>query len=1365
MITQEQKYELVSALKSHTLSSVRESVLPKLPIIIHGKEEYNINDEEEIKIEECVITNEKMFHYNDKWYSYKYSVDNPEYNFSILKVNNMPYNSFYNKRNKKSFVSTLQGLIYQGYCEPFVLFVNGAFVNWDCIDVVFDCDDSYLLIYDDNFNYYTLSQADINMIILPFKVEYVGIEPSSHFNIMYEATKSYIQDSLSTNDNGDVVITVPGINEVYEYNGMIYNIGSWLYTQLRYEYLGILSKERINKLKKIDVIKYEYDRSGNIIHTLVTKFNALDKDSYNKSFYNKICHLTKYYYYSRALFRFDNKGLLNDAGSNVISLSCDDDNKGIVDLGGITALECNDFKIYRMNMSIGEGVPSDYIDSYPIEYIDNILFKENVIIFDNGLYDSKCDYDTINNAIYLYSHDSSIENNYNMYIIYRKDTNRIINYFNHFNDKIRKLEIYNHFAGNIDKFKEASTPLDFKYTDKNLLSDNFNNGYNTIIKYDPTLLNDLYHTNITSTVFTGDDGNTRHYCNGKWGLKISRNKFKNNESYAMIFEDGELLREYSDMIVYPNFLFIPMNRYFNSSSQIEVLYFNNINNNEIDFEMTENMVEQMTEKDSKWLGTDLFNKVINTDELKIFSKYPENILIYKNIVNKSPNIAFNVSYKGSNNQVYIMKSVVEDAIKEGSTSNDFTAVSSRKFIYQRLYVDQKSYRILIDKRFRYCDNQKQYVLFVNGRRMNDESFLVTIPKYTRPFWGMYLYVAKFVGPEDRIELFYVPDELVDINANHDIVLTSHGYIETNKEMLKVPYDPRLYLMFINGKKISSTNIIPIDSHTVRISKDTFSLNNLMINPINTDYIDEVKSYFKELDTLSMYDKFMKYMKDTYSVKYFDTLFNSYAKMSNTELDKTKQNVGRIAIVNEIIRDFWATSGYGYNEAPFIYDYYTDDFIHVESNDTDLSNDNIVFIDDENLVAITDSGKTIKNMTLINYNKDPVHLIALDANQYANIIKNDFHLVYFSHPEEEIHEMGSSLTDTKFSWIISQNPYNPEPPKNQNIIIIPGGGGSSGGSSGGGGSFIIPIDPNSKEWTYTDTINSDITIRYEATTGNNQTISNTTTIRFANGIYYGNIDEDILQYYKSNYILFDSTMALQPKDGEIPTAGKQEAEDAAYTNKVYDEFNYVLNDLGFDVQSTVNNTPIIDNVNVIDMDDVNMAGITSDYRALTDIILVDSDSGVPLYLNSYDINKMLPHCNKSLQFTPELELKDYVIGNNNYFVYACPTRLVYDKTNMLIEFVMPNIKSDEVLENCKDDKTMPAYTNGKWSMETNNLLETLDEMKMICLGDFLFTNSSGYSEMYTVWRTNGYFTRAFENFGFNISVRYKNKKYNNTNSIN
>ena len=47
------------------------------------------------------------------------------------------------------------------------------------------------------------------------------------------------------------------------------------------------------------------------------------------------------------------------------------------------------------------------------------------------------------------------------------------------------------------------------------------------------------------------------------------------------------------------------------------------------------------------------------------------------------------------------------------------------------------------------------------------------------------------------------------------------------------------------------------------------------------------------------------------------------------------------------------------------------------------------------------------------------------------------------------------------------------------------------------------------------------------------------------------------------------------------------------------------------------------------------------------------------------------------------------------------------------------------------------------------------MEMIYLGEFIYTNSSGYTELYSIWRSNGYFTRLFDKYKFDkIIVRYK-----------
>lgn len=1336
MITTEQTQELISALIPHTITSVRNTELYNIPIVVNAKEEDMPG-----ALTKCIITNEKYFHLNDKWYSYKFSADEPQFTFGILKVTNMPYTDFEGKRNNRSFLCTMHDLLYQGYCEPFMLFVNRKFVNWDIINIVFDCDNTYLLLYGEEYNWYNLNNAEFHMVILPFKTEYIGIESDSHFNMMYDITKLYIQESLTTN-NGKIIITIPGISEIYEYRGMVYNIGAWIYTQLKYEYLGLLSDDRIAKLKKIDVVKYEYDNAGNAINTLITKFNALDKDSYNMDLYNKICYMDKSIYESEALFRFNDDGVLDGTGNNII-------------------VKVNDDILHYSYESSEEKI------IHTESRIDNVLFRENYLIFKDGYFYPECGIKMgVANTTLINNPDNNL---FGVHIFYHSKTSQVITHTNYFNQEALSDMITSIFQGvenpkygingylpdntikqvdviepedllptatfpqtviwmdYEDAIKEKYLSMMLEYLDYNYLNSlsynvNSNNGLKAIMKFNPLLLNDLYHTNIESTVITGKRANASldlplHY-ESRRGLKIPRNRYENHESYVLVFEDGELIKEYWNMVAYPNFFFIPMGRSFNNNSQIELLYFNNVDNNELEFNLTQFMVDNMETKDAKWIGTDIFNQFIRTEDLKVFCKYPEDILIYKDLIPQSDNIAFNISFRDDNNDLYLIKSVVNKALGKTDEANKFVAVSSRKFIYQRLRVDQKSYRIEIDQRFMYCDNQKQYVLFINGRRMNDESFLITIPKYTRPFWGMYLYVAKFVGPEDRIELLYLPDELVDLNmGKEDDSLNINGYIEYNRNTLAVPFDPRLYLLFVNGKKIPPTNIKTVDSHTFRITKDTLSTRNLIINPIYTDTLPAVKNYFAS-GSYSSYDNIISLIKHSENLGYaeLDKLFKIFVKMSNTEVDKTKQNVARIAILNEIIRDFWVTSGYQYNENPFIYDYQIDGYIYTDRNNSILP--------------------------------------SLDANQYINIIKNDAHLLYFNHtPEEEYYEIGSSINGMKFFWEFAQNLYT-----ELNIYYQKIGYRLSSDDE-----FIIEsIDIDERKWEYSDIITEDTTFKFSAGVGSNL-IEQVTNIRFANGIYYGVLDEDMLQYLTRTEVGngLDNIIALIPKNGIVPSTNELLEENDA-SLKALSQYNYIIEDL-----TSFNTTYTVIDDDIVMINDPYLVAICLDGTVFNNGLNATED-GYIIAENStpLDLQYILPNIDCIYQPSPELYLNDYVIGNNNYFIYACPKRLAYNENDeLLIKFIMPDPKSDDIKANCRDDHTTPIYTSGSWDIKHSNLLESLDEMSMTYFGEFEYTNNSGYTETYCLWRSNGFFTRLFEDYGFHIEVRYKDTYRSELDEIN
>jgi hypothetical protein len=1337
MITEEQKLEIVKALKPHTRDSVYENGLKRLPVIINSTEvvpiemdpdntyyEYKNNVTTSVESTRTVetintstgktetseesytqyygtkkyrLTAQTKFHYNDTWYNYKYSAEEPQFTFGIIKVDNLPYRSFNSKRNKKSFICTMNDLIYNGYCEPFMIFIDGLFVNWNVIHVVFDCDDTYLLLYGEKYNWFNLREQNIQMIVLPYHLEYIGSIDSNYFDMMYEVTKSCLQDSLKLNDEDKITITLPAIEDIYNYRGMIYNVGAWLYTQQKNYYLGLLNADQVNKLKKIELVKYEYDISGNIVSSITTKFNALDRDSCPQALYDRLTCLTREEYQDKAIINFNDDGELIPNTTVVNAFALLDDTISVQNFSG-----------------------SGPMQTYTLDN-DNFITTDNFITFFDGRFRPEMVNDlAIYQNKYIKIENLEVSKRFSLFFFKLNNLEKIEDIEDNFNKSYinsRYMAVkYGAtqapsdiaFANLIDSNKYY---LNYSFNNTDLYEEQVDRAKDTILEYDVRKYNKLYHTNIECISYTGEEISNNLISTlgyeSRRGLKLPRSKYENHESYVIVFENGELLPEYSRMIVYPNFFFIPIDedREFAVSSKIELMYLNMIDNNEISFEMTDYMLEHMPENDSKWRQTDIFSKFIRPEDLKIFHNYPTAIIRYPTLVEPSDNIAFNVSYR-VDGDLYIKREVSD--LKEGV----FTAVSSRKFIYQRLYADKKAYRIELDKRFRYCDNIKQYVLFINGRRMDDDTFLVTIPKWSRPFWGMYIYLTKFVGPEDRVELFYLPEELNNTNIDEAIKIKTTGYIETTRSTLEVPYDSRLYLFFINGKKIPSDNLISVDSSRLRLSQDTRSTNDLVINRIYTDTIPEIVSYMAG-NTNSKYDKFIHdILSNPESYTLLDRMLNQFIQITDIEEDKTRNNVAKIAIINEIIRDFWVTSGYHYNDEPFVYDYDIDDLY----------------------MPTDDNGNVISP--------------ALDANQFINILKNDFHLVYFYANVNELVEIGTRLTQIIFNWEFCQNLYN----ENNNII----------NQSFTYHDITQNIGLTDRQWTYSTPTTTDTTFVFNAATPY-QKIQKKFSLTFVNGIYYGNVDEDILQDIERDNTVVDFTdvMALVPKDGIIQPSTYQEAEDPAETALIYREQNYVIEHLGIrEIKYIPDDSTLWSEDSIVTMSDHRLYAITPESEEFKDLLFYNCTIEMPNFLSSSDFQHILGNLNKSLQIDPVLDLENYVIGNNNYFVYSCPKRLAYDEnSDFMLEFVLPDPNSDDVKAHCRDDKTTPIYTSGEgWDdYEQKHQLIPLDYMEMVYLGEFLYTNSSGYTEPYCFWRTNGFFTRLFDDYGFSIKIRFRNKK--------
>ena len=1272
MLSTTETLKLIKKLEPHTITSINNTKNRIFPITVTDTSKDFLNEDankwlvnksdlflradrvNNIKAPDSFVEKDRRvnffvretYKFLDNTYSHVLSDTEPNKSFGVLEVDNLPFRYLYKRRNS-SFCTRLDRMIFNNEIEPLMLFINGEFVPWDCINIIYDAGTSYIILQGYKYNYYNLLNSKFSMIILPFKVSYIGIDEDYLFNIYYNAFVNYIIDSINITDDGKLQISIPDINTEANTPNFNLNIGAWYYQQLKLNYLGLLSEDRIDLLRKIPINKVIKDLSGKEIYNFSTTFNCFDKDSYDIDVYESMCDIDKDNYESKSIFRFDTNGRLYTDGSIMICLVDD--------------LEKSDISYMRVDSN------DKFIYSYDIESSYNINTTD-YLVFKNNLFDPYMNNNIItgiNNNISLINenrdnitiicvYNKKLQSKFNNTMLFNKDyfngvaSEYIKQYVESYEDDIyiKDLEdqnrLYIHpdvkFIDNSDGIinlddneelilmgADYNVPymdkcvdnLDFEFNHNLSKTKNSKNISDGLAEYNPLLFNNVYDTRIRSITLSGVEANeklTDSFITNKRGLKIPR-KYKDHESYALVFVNGELIETYSDMIVFPNYLFIPVDKEFAIFDSVEILFFNDINNNELRFTL-DPIKDSLISVGSKYELSDigLFEGIFDVNELSLFVDYPSGILSYPTLVRPKNDLAFKIS-NISNNKAYINSFALD------SDDTEITACSTRKFIYQNIHVENKAYKIKIDKRFKYCNNQRQYMLFINGRKMLDDSFLITIPSVTRPFTGLYLYVSNFVGPEDRVELFYVPSDILDLYTeieDDSAELQENGYIEINRQYLDVPLTKENYLFFINGKKISNRDIINISSDTVRISKDELSTGNLSIIPIyNTDkVVYSVKELLKS-DKYSVYENIINYIKNNETVGYdeLDRLFNTFVKMTNIEKDLVKPNVRRIAIINEIIRDFWVTSGYDYATKPFIYDYYKDEFMYKDDNGNYISP-------------------------------------ALDANPEINIPKInklEFLYAYINSQDSYFAESGCSLINPVLSWEYNINYIDI---KKQLINDE-------------------EIDSNDREFTINGTISTNTVIKIHGES-ESHAATKYINIEFVNGIYYGLVDEDSLQYFKYKT--------------KIPNRD----------NKVVDE-----------------------------------------------------------YYDNSDMQRMLPTLNKVLQDIPDIKLNNYIIGNNNYFIFAAPKRLVMDENdNLSIKFKLPDINSKEVINQNRDDKTTPIYTNGL--MNNQNTLIKVNKMEMIPLTQFDYTNQYNYTESYVVFRSNGFFTRLFDATGFDIQVKTINK---------
>lgn len=421
--------------------------------------------------------------------------------------------------------------------------------------------------------------------------------------------------------------------------------------------------------------------------------------------------------YMIPMFSFNDDGLISDIGKTIIRY-----NRDISD-------------IYMDYFD----APNGNVKGWDIVDIDNNikLFPENFIIFKNGRLYS--DADIFIDPMNVVSIDDGNSNGIiDGRVFYSKSSNipknNVYNFHNH--DHISDL--FKSVQTSEDDIPYYVTKLredfNFDFSKDKSYEQNILDSVNYIYNYNPQLLYPAHTSPIVLRSWTGAQVNELVNDNGE--LVMIRDKYNGHDTYVIPFLNGEIYPHHSQIIYGLSTFTLSVPEPLADDDLLEIIYFRNIDNHTITGHVT---------KEDPLVSLDGY---IDRDDLLVYADSHHDM--------KFPTI-------GTNSRLaYRIDYIWDEETKAMSFEDDYyygrdlTFVSKNRFVYIGYNLRQKCFKFQLSDEFKYCDNQKQFMVFINGRKLSQDEFNITILKNTRPFDDLYIYTAKVLNPGDKMDVFYVP---------------------------------------------------------------------------------------------------------------------------------------------------------------------------------------------------------------------------------------------------------------------------------------------------------------------------------------------------------------------------------------------------------------------------------------------------------------------------------------------------------------------------------------------------------------------------------------------------------------------------------
>lgn len=436
---------------------------------------------------------------------------------------------------------------------------------------------------------------------------------------------------------------------------------------------------------------------------------------------------------------------------------------------------------------------------------DQITFNRNIVVFE----DRKLFSDS---RFYLQSYG---KNNY-QYL----RSNSIVKtfYYNKANDsKNILLDLPNQEQVNEDAIKRSKglssdtymdnfqRQFDFKLSRDKTYARNIAEATRYILTYNMQLLIDYYkdQANFKSYNYTGEELYKLVPEQGGY-LKIPRQRKNGLDDFVIVFHNDKLYHYYKEIEYENRFFKIPIFNHVARTDHIEILHFRNIDNTFYTLTVTEDK-------------PDYIAQFLRHDNFLLFGNSPSGKEIYDNF-NIENNIQYPLDFEYKNNwngDKYVSTEIkLDDEYYYGKKIN---IVSKRQFRHMYYHVQEDTNVFNLNPEFRFCRNENQYLVFVDGVKLINDDFGINVMINENQIRMMSVVTTNTIKKGSYIHIIYIPDAYNEILIDNYESEVLNGDINLDTSELDYPFDKDLFMISIDGQKIINANIQNVSSHRVRLT--------------------------------------------------------------------------------------------------------------------------------------------------------------------------------------------------------------------------------------------------------------------------------------------------------------------------------------------------------------------------------------------------------------------------------------------------------------------------------------------------------------------------------------------------------------------